>query len=61
MLGPLLFLLYVNDLKNASNILNPIMFANDSNLFLTHKKILAISLKQRIFNYEKSINSLFHY
>ena len=30
-LGPLLFLLYVNDLKNASSILDPIMFA--TNLF----------------------------
>ena len=34
-LGPLLFLLYVNDLKNASNLLDPIMFADDTNLFLT--------------------------
>ena len=38
-LGPLLFLLYVNDLKNASNILDPIMFADDTNLFFTHKNI----------------------
>ena len=38
-LGPLLFLLYVNDLKNATNLLNPIMYADDTNLFLTHKDI----------------------
>ena len=38
-LGPILFLLYVNDLKNASNLLDPIMFADDTNLFLTHKDI----------------------
>ena len=38
-LGPLLFLLYVNDLKNAPNVLDPIMFADDSNLFLTHEGI----------------------
>ena len=38
-LGTLLFLLYVNDLKNASNILDPIMFADDTNLFFTHKDI----------------------
>ena len=38
-LGPLLFLLYVNDLKNASNLLDPIMYAHDTNLFLTHKDI----------------------
>ena len=35
-LGPLLFLLYVNDLKNASSVLDPIMFADDTNLFYTH-------------------------
>ena len=38
-LGPLLFLLYVNDLKNASNLLDPIIYADDTNLFLTHKDI----------------------
>ena len=38
-LGPLLFLLYVNDLKNASNLLDPIMYADDTNLFLTHRDI----------------------
>ena len=37
-LGPLLFLLYVNDLRNASNLLEPIMYADDTNLFLTHKE-----------------------
>ena len=38
-LGPLLFLLYANDLKNASSVLNPIMFADDTNLFYTHSNI----------------------
>ena len=38
-LGPLLFLLYVNDLKNASSVLDPIMFADDANLFYTHSSI----------------------
>ena len=38
-LGPLLFLLYVNDLKNASNLLDTIMYADDTNLFLTHKDL----------------------
>ena len=36
MLGPLLFLLYINDLPNVSNILDPIMFADDINLFYSH-------------------------
>ena len=30
-LGPLLFLLYVNDLKKASSVPDPIMFADDTN------------------------------
>ena len=31
--------LYVNDLKNESHLLHPIMFADDINLLLTHKDI----------------------
>ena len=38
-LGPLLFLIYVNDLFKASNPLMEVMFANDTNLFLSHKNI----------------------
>ena len=38
-LGPLLFLLCVNDLKNASSVLDPIMFADDTNFFYTHSNI----------------------
>ena len=38
-LGPLLFLLYANDLHHASKILNPIMFADDTNLFFSHINI----------------------
>ena len=38
-LGPLLFLIYVNDLSSSSRILEPIMFADDTNLFFSHKDI----------------------
>ena len=38
-LGPLLFLVYVNDQSNASRLLDPIMFADDTNLFFNHKDI----------------------
>ena len=38
-LGPLLFLIYVNDLNKASKILQPIMFADDTNLFYSHRNI----------------------
>ena len=38
-LGPLLFLLYINDLAQASRILKPITFADDTNLFYAHENI----------------------
>ena len=38
-LGPLLFLLYINNLKNTSSLLDPIIFADDTNLFYTHSNI----------------------
>ena len=38
-LGPLLLLIYVNYLNNASDILDLIMFADDTNLFYSHKSI----------------------
>ena len=38
-LGPLLFLIYVNDLPNSSNLLNTKMFADNTNLFFEHKAI----------------------
>ena len=38
-LGPLLFLIHVNDLFKVSNRLMEVMFADDKNLFLSHKNI----------------------
>ena len=35
--GPLLSLIYVNDLPSSSNLLNTIMFADNTNLFLNIK------------------------
>ena len=35
-LGPLLFLIYINDIVNASNILKCILFADDSNFYSSH-------------------------
>ena len=37
LLGPLLFILYINDLRNSSPLLSFICFADDTNLFLTHR------------------------
>ena len=36
-LGPLLFLLYINDLSNVSNILDIILFADDTNTFFSYR------------------------
>ncbi|ELU06943.1 hypothetical protein CAPTEDRAFT_71830, partial [Capitella teleta] len=33
-LGPLLFIIYINDLPNAQRNSKPIMYADDTNIFL---------------------------
>ena len=38
-LGFSLFLIYVNDLQFASNLLDPIMFADDTNLFYAEENV----------------------
>ena len=38
-LEPLLFLVYVKDLPNASRLLDPIMFVDHTNIFFNHKDI----------------------
>ena len=38
-LGPLLFLIYINDLPSVSNLFIPILFAGDTNLFCTGKNL----------------------
>ena len=38
-LGPLLFLIYINDITNSSQLLNFILFADDTNIFYSHKCI----------------------
>ena len=48
-LGPLLFLIYVNDLSTVSSLLVDIMFADDTNLFLAEKNL---SNLERIMNEE---------
>ena len=41
-LGPLLFLLYVNDLPNISDILFTIMFADDTSMFINGNDLKAM-------------------
>ena len=38
-LGPLLFLIYVNDISQSSSLLSFLLFADDTNLFFSHKDI----------------------
>ena len=42
-LGPLLFLIYINDIRNVSKILDFIHFADDNNIFFSHKDELFLS------------------
>ena len=46
-LGPLLFLIYVNDIYNASNELELFLFADDTNLLCANKNL------KRIMSYFK--------
>ena len=41
-LGPLLFLLYINDIMNCSDLLYFILFADDTNLFYSSKDLLLL-------------------
>ena len=52
-LGPLLFLLLVNDLRNTSSLLTCYLFADDTDLYLSSKNVNHL---ERILNQElKSI------
>jgi len=58
-LGPLLFLVYVDDMQNCSSLLKFILFADDTNIFISAKKsidiiVLANSELNRIGNWFKA-------
>ena len=38
-LGPLLFLIFVNSLSNSTEVLDPVLFADDTNLFCSDNNI----------------------
>ena len=46
--GPLLFIIYVNDLCQTSEFLKPTMFADDKNLFCKSKNVKTLFLKVNI-------------
>ena len=52
-LGPLLFLLYINDLANISDKLFTILYADDTNIFITGKNI-----KELIFTLNQELKHL---
>ena len=57
-LGPLLFLVYINDLSNLSRVLEPIFFADDTNIFYSHTDA---SYLMEVVNLElKKITSWFY-
>ena len=41
-LGPLLFSIYINDFAKSSRVLSFILFADDSNLFYTHRNLFTL-------------------
>ena len=51
-LGPLLFLIYMNDISRCSKKLSFILFADDTNLFYSHKNvdILYNTMNQELIN-----------
>lgn len=53
MLGPLLFILYINDIQNCSDIVSTLLLADDTSIFLNHS-----CLKTRIETLQKEINKL---
>ena len=54
-LGPILFLLYINDVHHCSEVFDFHLFADDTNLFCIHKNLT--SLQASINNEHSNINS----
>ena len=53
-LGPLLFLLHINDLPNISNVLDFYLFADDTNIY--YGDVSLISLEKKVNNELKKLN-----
>ncbi len=47
-LGPLLFILYMNDICQTSNLLKIILFADDTTIFYSHENTSVLCYKHRI-------------
>ena len=53
-LGPLLFILYINDLPNASKLTQPLLFADDTSIFYSHSdpRCLQSVLNEELQNFD---------
>jgi len=56
-LGPLLFILYINDIANASDLLRFIPFADDANIFYSCKNL--VDLEETVNNELTKVSSWF--
>ena len=58
-LGPILFLLYINDLQNSSKILDFHLFADDTNLFYASKSLqdLEHTMNNELINIQNWLNA----
>ena len=57
-LGPLLFLIYMNDVSNSSSLFKFILFADDTNSFTTIECTLPVGISKvdnLIMNWKKSM------
>jgi hypothetical protein len=52
LLGPLLFLIYINDFCNSAKSLDFHLFTDDSNLFLAHKNYIFLTLHLNKYLYD---------
>ena len=58
-LGPLLFLIFVNDLPNCSNKLRFVLFADDTNILVSHDSLQSLN---NILNFElQKVSEWFYY
>ena len=57
-LGPLLFIIYINDLPNASNIFHSIVYADDTNLSASLQSIKSINPDEPIELINKKLSKI---
>ena len=46
--GPLLFIIYLNDIQNCSNLFKFIIFADDTNLFVSDKNLVDLVISVNV-------------